>query len=77
LYNGETPAVQAWLAERAKMNPRESCDALFISERRKPLSRVTVWLLINQVAQAAGLEHLEIRFRQGRRIGDWIEENVP
>ena len=42
------------------MNPPESCDALFISERRKPLSRVTVWLLINQAAQAAGLEHLEI-----------------
>jgi type 1 fimbriae regulatory protein FimB len=60
LYNGESPAVRAWLAERAKMNPPQFCDALFISERRKPLSRVTVWLLINQVAQAAGLEHLEI-----------------
>ena len=60
LYNGESPAVRAWLAERAKMNPPESCDTLFISERRKPLSRVTVWLMINQVAQAAGLEHLEI-----------------
>jgi type 1 fimbriae regulatory protein FimB len=59
-YNGESPAVRAWLAERAKMNPPESCDVLFISERRKPLSRVTVWLLINQIAQAAGLEHLEI-----------------
>ena len=60
LYNGESPAVRTWLAERTKMNAPESCDTLFISERRKPLSRVTVWLLINQVAQAAGLKHLEI-----------------
>jgi len=44
----------------AKLNPPESCDTLFISERRKPLSRCTVWLMINQVARKAGLEHLEI-----------------
>jgi site-specific recombinase XerD len=42
------------------MNPPEDCDTLFISERRRPLSRVTIWLMINQVAQVAGLEHLEI-----------------
>jgi type 1 fimbriae regulatory protein FimB len=34
LYNGETAAVRAWLAKRAKMNLPESCDTLFISERR-------------------------------------------
>jgi type 1 fimbriae regulatory protein FimB len=60
LYNGEAPAVKAWLIERAKMNPPETVDTLFISERRKPLSRVTVWLIIRQTADAAGLEHLEI-----------------
>jgi type 1 fimbriae regulatory protein FimB len=59
-YNGESQAVKAWLITRAKMNPSESCDTLFISERRKPLSRVTVWLMIRQTAEAAGLEHLEI-----------------
>jgi type 1 fimbriae regulatory protein FimB len=60
LYNGEAPALRAWLVERAKMNPPEDCDTLFISERRKPLSRCTVWLLIGQIAREAGLEHLEI-----------------
>jgi type 1 fimbriae regulatory protein FimB len=60
LYNGESQPVKAWLVERAKLNPPESCDTLFISERRKPLSRCTVWLMIGQTATAAGLEHLEI-----------------
>ena len=59
-YNGESQAVKAWLLERAKMNPREGVDTLFISERRKPLSRVTVWHMIGQIAAAAGLEHLDI-----------------
>jgi type 1 fimbriae regulatory protein FimB len=60
LYNGESPAIKAWLIERAKMNAPEDCDTLFISERRKPLSRCTVWLMITQVAEAAGLEYLSI-----------------
>jgi type 1 fimbriae regulatory protein FimB len=59
-YNGESSAMRAWLAQRIKMNPPADCTALFISERRKPLSRCTVWLMISQVAKAAGLEHLEI-----------------
>jgi len=60
LYNGESQAVKAWLIERAKMEPPADVDTLFISERRKPLSRCTVWLMIGQTAKAAGLEHLEI-----------------
>jgi len=60
LYNGESQAVKAWLVERAKMNPPEDCDTLFVSERRKPLSRGTVWVMIGLVAKAAGLEHLSI-----------------
>ena len=59
-YNRESAAIRAWLVERAKLNPPESCHTLFISERRKPLSRITVWLMISQVAQAAGLEHLDV-----------------
>jgi site-specific recombinase XerD len=53
LYNGESQAVKAWLIERAKMAPPEECDTLFISERRKPLSRITVWHFIGQIAKAA------------------------
>ena len=60
LYNGESSAVKAWLIERAKMNPPADCDTLFISERRKPLSRCTVWVMIGLLARAAGLEHLEL-----------------
>jgi site-specific recombinase XerD len=60
LYNGESGAIRAWLVERAKMNPPESCDTLFISERRKPLSRVTVHLMVRLIAEAAGLGHLEV-----------------
>jgi type 1 fimbriae regulatory protein FimB len=60
LYNGESAAVKAWLVERAKMNAPVECDTLFISERRKPLSRCTVWLMIDNTAKAAGLEHLDI-----------------
>jgi type 1 fimbriae regulatory protein FimB len=60
LYNGESQAVKAWLIERAKMDPPQDCDTLFVSERRKPLSRITVWHMIGLVAKAAGLEHLSI-----------------
>jgi type 1 fimbriae regulatory protein FimB len=59
-YNGESQAVKAWLIERAKMNPPAGVDTLFISERRKPLSRVTVWHFIGEIAKAAGLAHLDI-----------------
>jgi type 1 fimbriae regulatory protein FimB len=35
-------------------------DTLFVSERRRPLSRATVWLLVQKYAQAAGLDALSI-----------------
>ena len=60
LYNGESGAIKAWLVEREKMNPPANCDTLFISERRKPLSRCTVWAMIGRLAEAAGLSHLDI-----------------
>lgn len=59
-YNGETQAIRAWLLARAKLNPPESCDTLFISERRQALSRRTIWVMIGRVAAAAGLGHLAI-----------------
>lgn len=59
-FNGETGAIRTWLAEREKMNPPATVEELFISERRRPLSRVTVWVMIREVAAAAGLGHLEL-----------------
>ena len=66
-YNGESQAAKAWLLERAKMAPPAGVDTLFISERRKPLSRITVWHMIGLVAKAAGLEHLAIHPHMLRR----------
>jgi type 1 fimbriae regulatory protein FimB len=37
-----------------------SGDTLFISERRTPLSRATVWVLMQKYAKAASLEELEL-----------------
>jgi hypothetical protein len=42
------------------MNPPAGVDKLFISERRKPLSRVRVWHMIGEIAKAAGVAHLDI-----------------
>jgi type 1 fimbriae regulatory protein FimB len=64
LYNGEFKAVKDWLAARRKMSSETptlgSGDTLFISERRTPLSRATVWVLVQKYAKAAGLENLEL-----------------
>ena len=59
-YNGESSAIRTWLVERQRMNPPASVEELFISERRRPLSRVTVFVMIRQVAAAAGLGHLDV-----------------
>ena len=58
LYKGEPRAITSWLAARSKMHP--DSDTLFVSERRRPLSRATVWLLVQKYAQAAGLDALSI-----------------
>ena len=64
LYNGEVRAVRDWLAIRQTMSQKTptlgSGDTLFISERRTPLSRATVWVLMQKYAKAAGLEELEL-----------------
>jgi type 1 fimbriae regulatory protein FimB len=49
----ELRAIRAWLAERAKMQPET--DAFFISERRRPLSRKTAWVMIRTYDELAGL----------------------
>jgi site-specific recombinase XerD len=58
LYNGEIGAVNAWLKARSQMQPHS--NFLFISERRKPLSRFTVCALVNKYAEAAGLSELAV-----------------
>ena len=56
LRANEIKAVKSWLPVRAKMKP--SSEAFFISERRQPLSRKTVWFAINRYGQLAGLRPL-------------------
>jgi type 1 fimbriae regulatory protein FimB len=49
----EIKLIKSWLAIRAKMKPKT--EAFFVSERRRPLSRVTVWLAIRSYGELAGL----------------------
>lgn len=49
----EIRVIKAWLPLRAKMKPET--DRLFVSERRKPLSRKTAWLAIRRYGELAGL----------------------
>jgi type 1 fimbriae regulatory protein FimB len=51
MYNGEVGAVNAWLKARHQMQPHS--NFLFLSERRKPLSRFTVCVLIKKSPQQA------------------------
>jgi len=49
----ELRAIKAWLADRAKMKP--DTDSFFVSERRGPLSRKTVFVFIRKYGEVAGL----------------------
>jgi type 1 fimbriae regulatory protein FimB len=53
LRAGELRAIAAWLKERAAMGP--GGNAFFVSERREPLHRSTVNLLLAKYSAAAGL----------------------
>lgn len=53
LRSAELRAIAAWLKERARMAP--SCKSFFVSERRKPMHRSTVNLLVEKYTVAAGL----------------------
>ena len=49
----EIRVIKTWLTERKRMNPEDV--AFFISERRKALSRKTVWVAIGNYGKKAGL----------------------
>ncbi len=53
LRGDELRVLKAWLAKRTKMAPET--NALFVSERRGPLSRKTAWAFIRAYGEAAGL----------------------
>jgi len=53
LRGDELRTIKTWLAERARMKPET--DAFFLSERRGPLSRKTVWCMIGRYGKRAGL----------------------
>ena len=53
LRNDELRALRVWFTQRARMNP--NTKALFVSERRQPLSRKTAWVLIRDYGRAADL----------------------
>jgi site-specific recombinase XerD len=59
-YNGESHAIAKWLVKRKAMKVPQNVDTLFVSERRRPMSRVTFWLMVKLTAEATGLGHLEI-----------------
>ena len=54
LRGDELRMLKAWFTERQRMRP--DGKALFISERRQPLSRQMAWVLIRGYGRAAGLE---------------------
>lgn len=50
----EARAIKTWLLKRKDMGANS--DALFLSERKKPLDRRTVWALMRSYGKTAGLE---------------------
>jgi len=53
LRTDEIRVIKAWLKERARIKPET--DAFFVSNRRGPLSRKMVWVLIRTYGERAGL----------------------
>jgi type 1 fimbriae regulatory protein FimB len=53
LRGDELRVLKAWLTERQRMKP--DGKALFVSERRQPLSRKTAWVIIRDYGEEAGL----------------------
>ena len=53
LRSDEAKALKAWLVVRARMAP--GCDALFVSNRRAPINRRTVWVMLRGYGEKAGL----------------------
>jgi type 1 fimbriae regulatory protein FimB len=53
LRGDELRVLKAWLTDRQRMKP--DGKALFVSERRQPLSRKTAWVIIRNYGKDAGL----------------------
>jgi type 1 fimbriae regulatory protein FimB len=53
LRGDELRVLKAWMGERARMKPDDK--ALFVSERRQPMSRKTAWRIIRDYGTDAGL----------------------
>ena len=53
LRSDEMRALKAWLVVRARMAP--DGDALFVSNRRTPINRRTVWVMLRGYGEQAGL----------------------
>lgn len=53
LRTDELRTIKAWLKERAAMAPPG--DSFFVSERRTPLSRKTVWACVRRYGELANL----------------------
>lgn len=53
LRTDEIQAIETWLRERTAMQPET--EAFFVSERRQPLSRKTVWVMMRRCGGRAGL----------------------
>jgi type 1 fimbriae regulatory protein FimB len=53
LRGNELRTLRGWLVQRARLHPKTT--ALFVSERRQPLSRKTAWALIRRCGSVAGL----------------------
>jgi type 1 fimbriae regulatory protein FimB len=64
LRSDEVRVLKAWLTERARMKPQGK--ALFISERRLPLSRKTAWVMIRDYGRDAGLSVASHPYAQTR-----------
>jgi type 1 fimbriae regulatory protein FimB len=59
IYNGgELKSLHDWLKIRHSI--ASEYDNVFLSERKAPLSRATVWGLIQKYASAAGLDALKV-----------------
>jgi type 1 fimbriae regulatory protein FimB len=74
LRGDELRAIGAWLKTRARRKVRASVKAFFISERRKPLHRSTVNLLLRKYSKAASLPLLAhphmLRHARGFALAD-------
>ena len=60
LFNGEGAAIRSWIAVRETLGVPDSCDTLFVSERRQGMSRFTINVMIQKLSLAAGLDSLGV-----------------